>query len=61
MVKIKLVGLPKEVEEMLEELKQVIRVLCSSPYQPVRASEYVKLYLECAPVRDDRAYIEKQL
>jgi len=46
MMKIRITGLPNEVETAVEQLQKAFRVLAVSPPYPNRGSQYVRVYLE---------------
>jgi Protein of unknown function (DUF3970) len=46
MVKIRLQGLPEEVERLVESLKDHYRILYESSQYKNRNSEYVRVYLD---------------
>lgn len=46
MVKIRLMGLPEEVQSMVEDLKKHYQILQKSTLYKNRNSEYVRIYLD---------------
>lgn len=47
MVKVRLQGLPEEVEKMIQSLREKgYRILSESDQYPNRNSEYIRVYLE---------------
>ena len=47
MIKIRLHGLPEEVEQAKEQLKKIFDVnVCSAPYKDRGDSKYVRVYIE---------------